>query len=182
MPSSSLHVVNPYYPVMNFDMSSSSMSGHEVPHYQTTTIVTLDEPFRKFTSFEPLSFTGLAQRFIVDLPAFSGHSSPTWRRLSFTDDAAETQMVVAQRRPKRERRNDVANDRLDESDSDSPLNHNRTDDEQPSGDDGHSYENVTARGDGNVSYHSNAIPDLENTEGPDDFAFTRDDGPVRPAL
>ncbi|KAK4350517.1 hypothetical protein RND71_029830 [Anisodus tanguticus] len=104
MPSSSLHVVDPYYPVMNFDMSSSSMSGHEVPHYQTTTIVTLDGSFRKFASFEPLSFTGLAQRFIADLPAFSRHSSPTWRRLIFTDDAAETQVVVAQRRPKRERR------------------------------------------------------------------------------
>ncbi|KAJ8540352.1 hypothetical protein K7X08_030271 [Anisodus acutangulus] len=76
--------------------------------------------------------------------------------------------------------NDVANNQLD---SDSPFDHDGTDDEQSSGDDGHSYEDVTSRGDGNVSYHSNAIPYLDNTEeGPNDFAFTRDDSPVRPTL
>ncbi|KAJ8533814.1 hypothetical protein K7X08_007138 [Anisodus acutangulus] len=41
--------------------------------------------------------------------------------------------------------NDVANDQLDESDSDSPLDHDGTDDEQSSSDDGHSFEDVTAR-------------------------------------
>ncbi|KAJ8541505.1 hypothetical protein K7X08_002321 [Anisodus acutangulus] len=50
-----------------------------------------------------------------------------------------------------------ANDRLDESDSDSPLDHDGTDDEQSSGDDGHSYEDVIARGDGNISYNSNTV-------------------------
>ncbi|XP_059277611.1 uncharacterized protein LOC132031688 [Lycium ferocissimum] len=79
--------------------------------------------------------------------------------------------------------NDVANDHSDESDSDIPLDHTETDDDHSSDDDGHSYEDITARSDGNVSYHSNAIPYLDNTEeGPDDFAFMRDDGPVRCTL
>ncbi|XP_059277857.1 uncharacterized protein LOC132032059 [Lycium ferocissimum] len=79
--------------------------------------------------------------------------------------------------------NDVANDHSDESDSDIPLDHTETDDDHSSNDDGHSYEDITAQSDGNVSYHSNAIPYLDNIEeGPDDFAFMRDDGPVRSAL
>ncbi|XP_060200182.1 UBP1-associated protein 2A-like [Lycium barbarum] len=76
-----------------------------------------------------------------------------------------------------------ANDHSDESDSDILLDHTETDDDHSSDDDGHSYEDITARSYGNVSYHSNAIPYLDNTEeGPNDFAFMRDDGLVRSAL
>ncbi|KAJ8538561.1 hypothetical protein K7X08_027782 [Anisodus acutangulus] len=170
MPHSSMPIVDPYYPVMDFDMTSSSIFANEVPHYLTTRIVTPEEPFRKFASSEPLSFTGLAQRYgaqINNLPAFARHNSPNREKIEFyqffhgtiirsTDRCNDfEENPVLTQLTQIMSNNNVDNDRLDESDSDSLLDHDRTDAEQS----------------------SNNIE-----EGPNDFSFTRDNGPVLLAL
>ncbi|KAJ8567073.1 hypothetical protein K7X08_019281 [Anisodus acutangulus] len=119
---------------------------------------------RKFASSELLSFTDLSQRFTTDLPVFARHSSPTGRRLSFTDLHIPALMESTDRCNDFEENSvltqltlimsntDVTNDRLDESDSDGAFDHNGTDDEK------------------------------SPEEGPDDFDFTRYDSLVQPAL
>lgn len=80
--------------------------------------------------------------------------------------------------------NDLANDIINESDSDSPLDHEGTDDDQSSADGDDSDEDVAAPSNVSVNYHSNVIPYLDNTEEvePEDFAYMRDNGSVRAAL
>ncbi|KAJ8559263.1 hypothetical protein K7X08_000031 [Anisodus acutangulus] len=80
--------------------------------------------------------------------------------------------------------NDLANDRVNESDNDSPLDHEGMDDDQLSADDDESDEDVAPPGDLSFNYHSNVIPYLDNTEeeGPEDFACMRDNIHIRVAL
>ncbi|XP_059281756.1 uncharacterized protein LOC132035491 [Lycium ferocissimum] len=80
--------------------------------------------------------------------------------------------------------NDLANDIINESDSDSPLDHEGMDNDQSSADGDDSDEDVAASGDLSVNYHSNVIPYLDNTEEvePEDFAYMRDNESVRAAL
>ncbi|XP_059281376.1 uncharacterized protein LOC132035074 [Lycium ferocissimum] len=80
---------------------------------------------------------------------------------------------------------DLANDIINESDSDSPLDHEGTDGDQSSAhDDDDSDEDVASPGDLSVNYHSNVITYLDNTEkeGSENFAYMRDNGSVRAAF
>ncbi|XP_059277833.1 uncharacterized protein LOC132032022 [Lycium ferocissimum] len=78
--------------------------------------------------------------------------------------------------------NDLANDIINESDSDSPLDHEGTDDDQSCADDDDSMKMLAP--DLSINYHSNVIPYLDNIEEvePEDFSYMRDNGSVQAAL
>ncbi|MCE5165678.1 hypothetical protein HAX54_011576 [Datura stramonium] len=79
--------------------------------------------------------------------------------------------------------NDATNDRMDESDSDRPLDDKSTDGDQSSDNDGDVDGKPVAIGDGNINYHSNVISYLDYTEETqEDFVFMRDTSSVRTAL
>ncbi|MCD7462907.1 hypothetical protein HAX54_049615 [Datura stramonium] len=79
--------------------------------------------------------------------------------------------------------NDEVNDRIDESDNDRLLDDELTDGDQSSDNDGDVDGEVVAIRDGNITYHSNAIPYLDNTEeSQEDFVNMRDIDSARTAL